>query len=291
MLRYAHYTAKTERQLCIFSDIALANLAWTGLRAAFPGALAATLMPDHLHLVAPDRGEAGAIALRRVLKRLVRHLDGPWTKWWAPVPLPEAIASREKLRRSVRYVWLNPCRPWGSAVGAVQLIDDPLVWPWSTLRDAVGAIIDPWTPAARVVHAFGWADARFPEHRLHAYATRDEHVSRGARLFPEVASPRTSSLKAVQLAALAATRARPEALRRRGRPRRVMVGLAYQQGWDRPQRLAEQLGVHPDSVSRIARSTHSDETGVAALCLDPRLQRGPEVVEQSVQRPLATRAA
>ena len=79
-------------------------------------------------------------------------------------------------------------------------------------------------------------------------------------------------LEGVFDAALAATRESAAALRRRSRARRVAIGLAYRCGWARPVQLAPHLGVHPNTVSRIASKGRRDEVEVAARCLDPRLR-------------------
>ncbi len=274
---FAHYVARAER--CVFADDELARRAWRLLQTSFPAALAATLMPDHLHLVAPDRGAAGARQLGRILRRVTRPLGRDAARWWAPVPEPEALRSRDKLMRTVRYVWLNPCRPWRHVGRTFRLVDDPLKWLWSTLRDTLGFTVTPWVSSDALTRAFGWRrDDRRP-HLVHAYATNDDHVAESARHFPGdvVASATTQALQDILDAVLAATRAPVAALRRKSTARRIAVGLAYRYGWDRPTLLGEHLGLHPNSVSRIAQrmrqSMPTAQLDVAAKCLDPRLRR------------------
>jgi hypothetical protein len=36
-------------------------------------------------------------------------------------------------------------------------------WPWSTLRDLAGAVVDPWTQPARVAKAVGRREGRLLE--------------------------------------------------------------------------------------------------------------------------------
>lgn len=268
---FAHYVASAER--CVFAETSLARRAWKLLRASFPEALAVNLMPDHLHLVAPERTD-GARVLGRVVRRVTRPLGRDAARWWAPVPEPERLSSRDKLMRTVRYVWLNPCRPWRHGGRSLRLTEDPLSWTWSTLRDTLGIVLDPWTPAAAVAKAFAWDhDWRLRE-RIHAYATADEHVAEAARAFPGLAvgaGPTTFALEDILEAALAATREPAGALRRKTRARRIAVGLAYRFGWGRPKQLAGHLDVHPNTVCRIATRARPAEIDVAAQCLDRRL--------------------
>ena len=251
------------------------------MRRCFPEALAAVLMPNHLHLVTPDRGLRGSRSIGRLLAGASRG-SARWSgkgRWWETVEPPELLSSRDKVMRMVRYAWLNPCRPWRHRSHAVRLVDDPLAWSWSTLRDSIGAVADPWVPAERVAVAFGWPLGDDVRERLHAYAARDDHVAVEARVFPRrpsrVAVP-VGSLSEIMNAALAATRAPAEALRERTAARRVAIGLCYRQGWSHPAQLAPLFEVHPNTVCRIARSASEEEVEAAALCLDARLRLGPD---------------
>lgn len=273
MTTYAHYTAHARFHLCPFADEILARWTWRKLRKGFPDALAVTLMPNHLHMVAPDEGATGARRLRRILAAA-----GPACGRQAPfkpVDPPTPLTSPDKLQRSVRYAWLNPCRPWKYRGQSIELVDDPLQWWWSTLRDTIGAVADPWVPAERLARALGWSQTVDIARRFHAYATRDDHVAPEARTFPEPPAasviPECSVPDALE-AALQATRSPREALQRKSAARRIGVGLLYRQGWTFPRRLAPHFGVHSTSVSRIASTASSEETQAAARCLDPRLR-------------------
>jgi len=276
MTTYAHYTAHARMGLCPFADAILARWTWRKLRKGFPDALAVTLMPNHLHMVAPDRGERGRARLRQILGAAgpaCGRLTGESP--FKPVELPRPLASPDKLQRSVRYAWLNPCRPWKYRGRSVRLVDDPLKWWWSTLRDVVGAVTDPWIPAERLADALGWRPTADIARRLHAYATADDDVAPEARAFPDpvaASSVPEGSVGDVIEAALHATRAAKEELRRRTPARRVGVGLLYRQGWACPRRLAPHFGVRSNTVSRIAASASSAETEAAARCLAPRLR-------------------
>lgn len=281
MTPLAHYTARALHGRYPFTDPALARSFWTRLRRAFPAAVAVVLMPNHLHMVAPDRGIVGARVVGKLLSTVARA-SPRWTgrgRWWEPVEPPEILAAPDKVMRVTRYAWLNPCRPWSYRGHRIQLTGDPLRWSWSTLRDTVGAVADPWVPAERVAVAFGWGrSADLPE-RLHAYACGDGHVDLEARAFPTLhpsTSTPTRPLDDIFRAALAATRLPRAALSQRTPARRVAAGLAYDQGWSQPKQLAPLLDVHPKTVPRLARSASPAEIRAAALCLDPRLGVDPE---------------
>ncbi|HHH28773.1 MAG TPA: hypothetical protein ENK57_10575 [Polyangiaceae bacterium] len=283
----AHYTAHARSGQLPFVDEELARSAWRRLRRAFPDALAVVLMPDHVHLVAPERPHGDRL-LGKVLGATGRSVGRPAGRatTWEPVPRPKPLPSRDKVMRSVRYAWLNPCRPWRCHGHLVQLVDDPLRWPWSTLRDSIGAVADPWISADALAVAFGWPRGRDLPRRLHGYAARDEHVADDAIRFPEPPSPTAvpaCALEDVLQAALATTRSPRRALRaKRSAARRVAVGLAYRQGWSSPSRLAEVCGVHPSTVCRLARRSPPHELTAAATCLDPRLRTNPRAIVRNV---------
>jgi len=77
-----------------------ASWLWPRLESAFPEALGATLMDDHMHVVtptvAPDQARA---KLARLLGNMSRA-TGPVSAFrWQPVPEPTVIADRQKLAR------------------------------------------------------------------------------------------------------------------------------------------------------------------------------------------------
>src|SRR5687767_13208298 len=120
---WAVHASYSRKPFARFED---ARWAWERLRQLYPDALAATLMPDHLHLVIPATENEHRLGgfLGSVSRQLgVRNL---WQRLAIPTPLP----NRKHLRRTVRYLALNPCRD--------QLCSDPLEWIWSTYRDVIG---------------------------------------------------------------------------------------------------------------------------------------------------------
>ncbi len=166
-----HMTARTlqgSRRLIGSS----ASWLWDGLRRAFPDAVAACLMPDHLHLIAPAVDDD---RLARVLQHHTRNFGGPG---WRAAPDREPIAGGGKLARQIRYVLLNPCR--------AALTRDPASWLWSTHRDLIGAVDDPWVPDDRVAGALGRRAVGFRSW-MHRYVTGDPDVLPAASEVPEPA--------------------------------------------------------------------------------------------------------
>jgi hypothetical protein len=114
---------------------------WDRVVGAAPGLAALVLMPDHLHLL---HAADVRIALARALSGYTRWLArrrGPRGPLIRPIEAPEPLRDDGKIRRNVRYVHLNPCRG--------NLVRDPLAWPLSTHRDAVGLAPFPAVPSTR----------------------------------------------------------------------------------------------------------------------------------------------
>lgn len=98
---------------------------------AFPEFVAVCVMPDHFHLILPHRDPDNR--LHRVIAGYASRRTqrgGPRGPLWAARPAPTEIADEKHLRRTIRYVHMNPCR--------ANLVTDPLAWPFSTHRDYVG---------------------------------------------------------------------------------------------------------------------------------------------------------
>src|SRR5687768_1602410 len=118
------------------------------------------VMPDHFHLLA-ERPVVIAAAMS-AFARWRNHARGTRGPVWEPAPEPTEPGDAKKQSRTRRYVYLNPCR--------AQLVTDPLAWPLSTYRDAVGLTVRP--VRERV------SDPA----RLHAYVAQDDTVAPGSLL-------------------------------------------------------------------------------------------------------------
>ncbi|HET6583595.1 MAG TPA: hypothetical protein VFG69_09105 [Nannocystaceae bacterium] len=237
---------------------------WTQLRRAFPKALAVTLMPNHVHIVAlvPNLDDAHATFVK-VLAAFARGV--PWLRpVWQPVPEPEVIVGADKILRHVRYALLNPCR--------AGLVRDPLTWYWSTHRDVIGATHDPWV-TFESLRAHLPAHVRHEIDRLHAYVSADPSTQiRGTplpRAAPDAAI-QAHPLSTILKAAMMATRGAAEDHRRRGPTRDAFVWLATVQGWRDAREIARICDVTPSAISRILRGPPASALDHARLCLGDR---------------------
>jgi hypothetical protein len=260
-----HVTARAVGRLAPFLRYEAAAFAWDRLRRAFPDAVAATLMPNHLHQMV---GAASANALRRRMAALLSGLTrsglcGPERLVWQTVPEPKPVEDVRKLRRDVRYVALNPCR--------ARLCADPLEWLWSTHRDVTGAVADPWVTAERLAAALQIAPRGFAA-KHHAYVSGDPTV-RVDGTPPPIAAPKRESalypLEAVAAAAAAALRQPIEAITSRPEARRLFVQLAQHQGWRDARMLARRCGLQPWQVFHLLRQP-APGLDAARMCLGDR---------------------
>ena len=236
---------------------------WRRLQLAFPDALAVAIMLDHLHLLCGG----DEVVLRRRLARIIAHITH---KFGAPGFRPVAatlVRGPEMVLRTAAYIELNPPR--------AGLVRDPLEWPWSTHRDVVGAIADPWVPADRLALAVGRDPMDFGR-AFHRFVSRDRSVALEGTPAPRAAL-RTrapmSSLADICRAAAAATRGRPRDIRHPGPTRSMFLALAQAQSWPDRRQLADVCHASPSTIWRLTRQ---EPPGLDAglLCLgDRRLLR------------------
>jgi len=256
-----HQVARAIGGRPLFRTWAEARWLWVAVLRATPGRVALVLMPDHLHLIHPtDVRRSVAAALSGFVRR--RHrARGERGPVFEPLPEPRPIADRKMLRRTVRYVHLNPCRR--------DLVRDPLAWPFSTHRDACGLTL----PAARPVES--------DPLRFHAYVSSDPDASVEGTQFPEpkveVTDPR-----AVLHAVSALTRTPLSSIGMRGTPHRlVMAATSALCGPVSRAAIAEHIGVDPRSVKR-ASASDAVLRAVSLLVDDPRF---PALHDQPLRWP------
>jgi len=281
-----HLTATLSRELPSLCREDVGMRLWPELREAFSAAIVGLLMPDHPHVViATSRPEASVARLDAVLARLVRrHGLGPSAY---RVAEPKPIRGGDVLARHVRYVVLNPCR--------AKLASCPIAWPWSTHRDVVGACVDPWVGAQRLAAALGCTGDGFAAWH-HAYVSADPSTHVGGTPMPAAARPSALSsvgLRAIALAVAAATRSPVDAIRRRGPVRALFIALAYEHGWDHPEKLAEVCRCRPRLVRELVPRVEAHALDAARLCLgDARLQQlPPRIEDEDAERTKRSRSA
>lgn len=264
-LRWIHLTARMSSAAPDLSKADTGRWLWTHLRAAFPEAIAVTLMPDHPHLVlASEDADAEQQRLARLLGQFGRRFG---VRGQASVVAPaEPIRGGPVLARQVRYVALNPCRK--------HLVACPLAWRWSTHRDVVGASVDPWVGAGRLARALESAPRGFAR-RHHAYVSADPSARVDGTPFP-VAAAQTAmpafALRAIAEASAAALRVPLAAVRDRSEARALFIALAFDQGWTHVARLAAACGCGRHAIRRRAADIDAAALDAARLCLgDARL--------------------
>ena len=130
-----HVVARSTPGTLLFHTWREARALWDRLIADTPGLKSLVLMPDHLHLIcdAYDRARIGRAF--GSYARWRNHRRGASGPVFAPHPLPTTVADRLHLRRTIRYLHLNPVRKC--------LVECPLEWVFSTHRDMVGLTLDP----------------------------------------------------------------------------------------------------------------------------------------------------
>lgn len=151
---------------------------------------------------------------------------------------------------------------------------DPLAWEWSTHRDVMGAVADPWVDAERLAAALGHGRGDFRPW-FHRLVSDDRHAATGGTPLPVATPPSefpTAGLDALAAAATAAHRADPGDWRSERLVRRTFLGLARRQGWHDDALLARALGVSYWTVRRTTSQALPAHVEAAALCLgDSRL--------------------
>jgi hypothetical protein len=241
---------------------------WTNLREAFPRALASVLMPKHPHLI-PHVSEIHGAEER--LARLLGHFCRTFEiEGSCRVPQPRVIEDVHALARQVRYVALNPCRD--------RLSRCPLDWPWTTHRDIVGAIVDPWVTAERLADTLWWPSENFAEEH-HAYVSGDPSANVAGTPFPAPAEPTLLAelpLRVIGDAVAAVMRTPVAAIQKRGSARALFIALAREHGWDSMSSLARACGCTPRTIRNHHEGVDPTSLRAARLALgDARLRRAP----------------
>lgn len=221
---------------------------WRRLAAAMSGLRAMCVMPDHVHVL--HEGD-----VRRALgdamsghARWMNAREGRSGALLRRSPPPSPVVGRDKLRRDIRYIHLNPCR--------ARLVRDPLAWPLSTHLDAVGLAVSPVLAA--------WPDP----HGLHRYVSGDPTVHVDGTELP-VPPCGLVTLDGVLRAVSLATRTPGlEVIERRGPARTLFVSCAKGLTGATGRQIASFAGV---SVSTVKRAVPSTPAAIAALAVDRRV--------------------
>lgn len=218
-----HLVARAAPGTVLFREWAEGLALWDILVRTFPEAVAICVMPDHVHLVLPHADPAARLA--RAMSAYTRwrnhHRRARGTVWQAHPPA-QAIPDDQHLARTIRYVALNPCR--------ARLAPDPLTWPLSTHRDAVGL-------AGRPVVA-----VRRDAERHHAYVSADPTVDVAGTPLPSLPYADVT-WPDIRDAACQVLRVLPAALATRGPARTLAVKAAWHHGLRDPAVLRRESGL------------------------------------------------
>lgn len=249
-----HLVAHAVPGTLLFRDWEEGVHLYEALADRLSGIVALCVMPDHLHaMVRGDNRHPLAVSV------------SGWTRWRnarrgetgravRPIPLPHFLATPDKIRRSERYIHLNPCR--------AGLTHDPLGWPLSAYRDAVGLGLRPCRPPAR------------DPVRLHAYITGDESVRLEARYLPthDFGSPTLGAIAE----SVAALHRRPRSvLSRRGPARTLFLRAARTLTTVPTTEVAHFLDLSPRAVRAIPRERTHAVRLVERVCNDVRFSSLP----------------
>lgn len=249
MVLAEHWVARTRRGWAGVVEPASAQWLWSRLRERYSLALACTLMPDHVHLLAD--GAHDPDTLRRILQHHSRRFGARWD-----LLDPQPVHTRRILGRTVRYIVLNAPRD--------RLVADPFEWPWSTLRDLVGAVVDPWTPIGRLVAAT----------RTRPDALVRELVEPDCALPTAASGPMVIPVEAIAEAVAAACRTTPAHITRPGATRRMFVALGTELSGCRIKDLAAACGITVGAVYKLRGTVAPAAVAAARRCLvDARLRQ------------------
>lgn len=226
-----HLVARAQPGTLLFRTHREARRLFDALLAAFPDAEALCLLPDHVHAL-PNTPDAGRLG--RVMSGFARWRNadrGHTGPVWTPAPPPELLPDEKHERRTVRYVHLNPCR--------AHLVTDPLAWPWSTHRDAVGLAV----PRLR--------EPERDPFRFHRYVSGDPSSAVEGTPLPE-GQWGTCRWEEVRDAVAGVCRVSLAALRERGPARTLAIRAARVLDALDAERVAAELGMSPSAVYRAA---------------------------------------
>lgn len=246
-----HFVGRTIEHRVLFTTWEEGLALWHRLVRALPGLRQLVLMPDHFHALHPsDRRWDLGVAMRSFARwRGTRLRDA--RPLWRPQPEPVAIPDRLHLQRTERYLALNPSR--------AELVEDPLAWPLSSYRDAVGLSAQPVRRPVEDPHAF------------HHYVSSDPTVRTTGTGLP-IERGSIPTLDEVCEAVSAVMRVTLQALYKRGPTRtvaiRCMKTLCDASGSD----IAAHLGVSRATVSRVRAGVDRTVRLVAVVAGDRRFR-------------------
>lgn len=262
-----HFAIRAVPGTVLFRTHAEARALWERLVAAFPRMLALCLMPDHIHLVLPDADADRRLpAVLSGYARWRNGVRGESGAVFASHDGPKEVPDGDHLRRTIRYVHLNAARK--------GLVADPLDWPWSTHRDAVGLAF----PAA--------IERRRDRTQFHSYVTSDPQVSIVGTELP-ILRHEDFSIEQVADTVAGICRVPREALQRDRTLQRLAARAAWHRGFKNAAYLAETFGCERTSAWRWTRELvpAPPRHGRSSIFVGCRRQRGSRTARSVAERP------
>jgi hypothetical protein len=257
-----HVVARSTPGTLLFHHDVEGRGCWQRL-ARVPGLVAACLMPDHVHLVLHQPADDAIATAMRAYARWRNHHRREGGPVWAVRPEPEPLPDAQHVQRTIRYVHLNPCR--------AGLTNDPLVWPFSTHRDAVGLAAPAVVPPHRDPEGF------------HAYVSGDPSAAVAGTPFPHGTWGRVSwGEVAVAVAGVCPVTVAEVATH--DAARRLAVRTAWVHEVAGPGVLAAAAGLRRETVWRLCHGLGRRGSRLT----DPALAACVRAVGESRLRPLDT---
>lgn len=244
-----HVVARSLSGTLLFRTWDEARALWDRL-VLVPGLTALVLMPNHVHLMAPEVREADFVRLLSGFARWRNARRGVTGPVWQEHPPFHELPDDLHVRRTRRYVHLNPCR--------AGLVEDPLAWPFSTHRDAVGLAVSP------VVRKSGDPEA------FHAYVSADPTVSVEGTWLPQGSAGPGTRPGAVAAAVSALTRTPEPGLRQRGEARTLLVQALKAHTALSMREVGEWVGLGESAVYKVPEGARDDLRRIERVLGDPR---------------------
>jgi len=246
--RYYHWVSRTREQERPFVNREVALVFWRKLRQAFPDrVVAAVLMDNHFHLITrcyhPSLVRWKLGVELRSFSRIYRSYQkkGAPSLRWETIPDNYPITGLRELVAKIRYVHLNPC--------AAEMVNNPWLWEFSTLRDWEGVVADPWISQETYPKIFNksWAFVREEVFRF----TRAATAPVGVVGLPLGISYRSLSSEQLRELVLQYRRAPESGLSCRGPTRDTYLRLRLLRGdpvADTPSQLVKEVGGTPTRI-------------------------------------------
>jgi hypothetical protein len=267
-----HAAPRAIRGTLLFRTWPEARALWDRLIRGLPRFRALILMPDHVHVILPEPDKERLGAVMRAYAQWRNAARGERVRVWEHGQNPSEIADDQHLRRTERYVYLNPCRK--------RLVDDPLAWPFSSYRDALGFVAFPSRAAV--------ADP----YDLHAYVSADSTVDlRGTFLPQERTFDGGIPFDRVRAAVSSLTRTSVDRIRGDAPARHLLIRASRALTGLSGAALAREIGVHHTTVLRTKAGSDPAVRLVARVAGDPRfsLIHDGDVRAEPTWRSYATR--